>query len=60
MSCDVDVIDTEKFKSLIKGGDDMDPNQTTSRLTMSLAERTSFFIINAVLMSICHCMQKAE
>ena len=55
MTQDVDLIDTDKFNSLINAGD-LDPNQTTSRLTMSLAERTSFFIINAVLMSVCHCM----
>jgi hypothetical protein len=55
MSNEVELIDTDKFNSLINAGE-MDPNQTTSRLTMSLAERTSFFIINAVLMSICHCM----
>ena len=63
MSGEVELVDTDKFKSLINaGGDDAipDPNQSTSRMTMSIAEKTSFFIINAVLMSVCHCMQVAE
>lgn len=56
MSNDIDLIDDDKFNSMINIGD-MDAFQTTSRLTMSLAERTNFFIINAVLMSVCHCIQ---
>lgn len=60
----MELVDFDKFNSLINAapGEEVapDPNQSTSRMTMSIAEKTSFFIINAVLMSVCHCMQKAE
>ena len=43
MKDELDIVDDDKFMSLLGDGTN-DAFQTTSRLTISLAERTSFFV----------------
>lgn len=59
MKDDLDIVDQDKFHALLNGRDS-ESGENERLPSMSLAERTSFFIINAVLMSVCYCIKEAE
>ncbi|CDW90060.1 UNKNOWN [Stylonychia lemnae] len=53
MKDDLDVEDESQFQRLVNDGDQQFTR--TTRMTMSLEQKTNFFIINTVLMSVTQC-----